>query len=396
VRFENMHNPQIPRVPRHPTQNVVFLDDVYDEKLIGQGNYYSPDEISEMVKMDGCKTSMHIFGEGNNDPNLQENVAQTRGFVNRPKNKGDFDKEKQKEKEKEKTNEKVSNEKVRDGSGTKRKQLSSNSTQMTYNVMEGLSKLRTTLYFIELVKIPQQRQNILKLFNDPSERDKVVITSPKQSQSPSTTKMRCKIFPFYISIENHDVALHNCLVEIGTTKNIMSLAVMEALGMSFTKYYETDESIYAIDSIKVSAYGEIKDFYDWITTAPYIIIVFNIIVVELPPAYGVVLGRDWTSIISGYIMNDGSCMILPCKEGVMIKVPHEPRKPFSFKNKDNELMENYIDVGIGNYVILYMEHNEILEKVKDSYNQEYLFEGYWRMSFDGACSKSKNGFFMHK
>jgi hypothetical protein len=42
--------------------------------------------------MDECKASMYIYGEGDNDPNLQENVAHTRGFVNRPKNKGDSDK----------------------------------------------------------------------------------------------------------------------------------------------------------------------------------------------------------------------------------------------------------------------------------------------------------------
>jgi hypothetical protein len=72
---------------------------------------------------------------------------------------------------------------------------------------------------------------------------------------------------------------------------------------------------------------------------------FNIIVVYLPPAYGFVLGRDWTSILDGYLMNDGSCIMLPGKEGVMTKVPREPRNPFSFKKKENELMEDYIDSG---------------------------------------------------
>jgi hypothetical protein len=142
--------------------------------------------------------------------------------------------------------------------------------------------------------------------------------------------------PFYISIENHDISLHNCLVDIGVTNNIMLLVVMEALGMSFTKYYETGESIYAIDSRKVPAYEEIKDFYAWITTSTHIIKVFNIIVVDLPPAYGFVLGKYWTSMIGGYI-DDESCMMLPHKEGAMIKVPREPR--------------------IGNYSILDMEHN---------------------------------------
>jgi hypothetical protein len=139
---------------------------------------------------------MYIFGEGDNDPYSQENVAQTRGFVNRPKNKGDSHKEK--EKEKEKTNEKLSNEKVTDGNRTKRQHLASSSTQMMYNVMEDLSKWRMTLPFMEVVKMPQQRQDILKLLDDPSEIVEVVVTSPKQSQTPSTAKLRGKITPFYI------------------------------------------------------------------------------------------------------------------------------------------------------------------------------------------------------
>jgi ribonuclease HI len=171
----------------------------------------------------------------------------------------------------------------------------------------------------------------------------------------------------------------------------MSLAVMEALGMICTKYYETGERIYAIDSRKVPTYREIKDFYAWITTTPHIIIVFNINVVDLPPVYGVVLGRYWTSMIGGYIMNDEFCMMLPGKDGAMIKVPHELRKPFSFKKKENELMEDYIDVKIGNYVILDMKHNKSLEQVQGLGNQECLFEGYWRMSFNGTYSKSGNG-----
>jgi hypothetical protein len=54
-------------------------------------------------------------------------------------------------------------------------------------------------------------------------------------------------------------------------------------------------------------------------------------------------------------------------------------------------MEGYIDVGIGNYAILDMEHLESLEKIQDTEDQEHLFEVYWRVSFDGACSRSKSG-----
>jgi hypothetical protein len=56
-----------------------------------------------------------------------------------------------------------------DGIGSKMKHMTSNSTQMKYNVVEDLSKLRITLPFTEVVKIPQQRENILKLLDDPYE-----------------------------------------------------------------------------------------------------------------------------------------------------------------------------------------------------------------------------------
>ena len=78
---------------------------------------------------------------------------------------------------------------------------------------------------------------------------------------------------FYITIENHDVVLHNFLVDSGATNNIIPFSVMEELIMGCTKYYETSESIYVIDSRQVPTYGEIKDFYVWITTNPHIVTV---------------------------------------------------------------------------------------------------------------------------
>jgi hypothetical protein len=168
---------------------------------------------------------------------------------------------KKKSKKIKKKNEKRENEKVTNNIRSKRKHLASNSTQMTYNFVEDLSKLRITLPFTRVGKIPQQQEKNLKLLDDPSERTEVVATSLKQTQNQSTIKLRGKIPPFYISIENHDVALHNCLVDTGVTNNLIPLEIMEELGMSCTKYYNTSESIYAIDYRKVPTYGEINEFY---------------------------------------------------------------------------------------------------------------------------------------
>jgi hypothetical protein len=49
VRFEKTNNPQRPRVPKKPIPNAIILDDVYDEKMVEQGNYYLADESFKNV-----------------------------------------------------------------------------------------------------------------------------------------------------------------------------------------------------------------------------------------------------------------------------------------------------------------------------------------------------------
>jgi hypothetical protein len=108
--------------------------------------------------------------------------------------------------------------------------------------------------------------------------------------------------------------LHNCMVDNLATNNIMPLSIMKEVGLECTKYDETGERTNAIDSIKVPTYGEIKDFCAWISSAPHIKTIFTIIVVELPTTYVVVLVREWCFPFGRYIMNDGSCMMLPNKD----------------------------------------------------------------------------------
>jgi hypothetical protein len=90
-------------------------------------------------------------------------------------------------------NEKEENKNVTDRTRRKKQHLVSNPPQMKYNVVEDLSKLRITLPFTDVVKIPQQRENILRLLDDPSGRMEVVVISTKQSQNTSTVKLRGKI-----------------------------------------------------------------------------------------------------------------------------------------------------------------------------------------------------------
>jgi ribosomal protein S4E len=53
---------------------------------------------------------------------------------------------------------------------------------MTYNVIDDLSKLRITFPFMEVVKIPQQRENLLRILDDSDTRMEVAVINSKQQQ----------------------------------------------------------------------------------------------------------------------------------------------------------------------------------------------------------------------
>jgi hypothetical protein len=71
---------------------------------------------------------------------------------------------------------------------------------MTYNVVDDLTKLRINLAFMEVVKIPQQRENILKILNEPTTKIEVVVTNSKPQQNITPAKLRGKVPLFYITI----------------------------------------------------------------------------------------------------------------------------------------------------------------------------------------------------
>jgi hypothetical protein len=54
--------------------------------------------------------------------------------------------------------------------------------QMTYNVIDDLAKLRITFPFMEVVKIPQQRENILKILDDSNTRIEGVVMNSRNNK----------------------------------------------------------------------------------------------------------------------------------------------------------------------------------------------------------------------
>lgn len=66
---------------------------------------------------------------------------------------------------------------------------------------------------------------------------------------------RGKVLQFFIYLGTNDLIIHNCMVDSGSTHNIMPLFLMKTISLDCTKHYKVGECIFSIDSISVLAYG---------------------------------------------------------------------------------------------------------------------------------------------
>jgi hypothetical protein len=156
-----------------PNPNVVVLEEIFEEENFenfDQEANIIQDEILESVQMDEGESSFYIFNEQEEPDILTRKCCTNKSTSKQIQNKRGCRKRKRKDKRKCCRNNKTTNSLIKQ----------KNPQQMTYNVIDDLTKLRITFPFMEVVKIPQQRENILKILDEPSTRIEVVVTNSRQ------------------------------------------------------------------------------------------------------------------------------------------------------------------------------------------------------------------------
>ena len=123
-------------------------------------------------------------------------------------------------------------------------------------------------------------------------------------------KARFKTPPFLLTLEilNHNV--HNCLVDSGSSVNVMPLAVCEKIN---GKPKPTTWEVTQLDRTNVKVVGEMEDVLIRLSTNEKICQYIDIVVVDIPDVYGLILNQDWSARLKGYFASDWSHLWLPHK-----------------------------------------------------------------------------------
>jgi hypothetical protein len=129
-----------------------------------------------------------------------------------------------------------------------------------------------------------------------------------------------KNLPFYLSLLVNDKVLHNCMLDSGASSNVMTKKVMEQLNLRISRPYH---NICALDSQTIEVYGLIKGLQVYLTVFPDIMIEMDIVVINVPDLWGMLLNRKAAANLGGSLQMDLSYATLPTPNGGTFKLNRE-------------------------------------------------------------------------
>jgi len=130
----------------------------------------------------------------------------------------------------------------------------------------------------------------------------------------------------------HDHMLHNCMLNSRASHNVMPKAIMEKWGLEITRPYG---DLYSFDSRKVKCMGMIK--YLVVNIAQILVksIRMDVVVVDIPAKYGMLLSRSWGTKLGGSLQLDMTYTTIPIFDGQFNRLYREMRLAYNVSDPQN-------------------------------------------------------------
>jgi hypothetical protein len=127
--------------------------------------------------------------------------------------------------------------------------------------------------------------------------------------------------PFFMTLKMNNKFLNNCMLDTGAGANMMYLKVMQQMGLKVTRPYK---NVCGIESKYVPTHGVIENIEVRLKEFPEKIVYIDIIVVDVPDVWGMLLSRNFGAMIGGSPEMDLTFLQLPLKDGTTGRLLNVP------------------------------------------------------------------------
>ena len=137
-----------------------------------------------------------------------------------------------------------------------------------------------------------------KMNRNPQDVSAAMIGNKSKSMTP----------PFLITFEILNMNVHNCVVNSSASSTMMLYTITKRLHVIPEK---TGTRIMQIDRTNAKVIRVLKYVLIRMAAKPQYTQVIDIVVVDIPEAYGMLLSRDWLAKLNGYFSTNWSHLLLP-------------------------------------------------------------------------------------
>jgi ribonuclease HI/transposase InsO family protein len=273
-------------------------------------------------------------------------------------------------------------------------------TDLSIDLGSWISSAKMLVPVSDLLKIPSQKEKLLKAINVPDnkkvEKNQEVDKSQekeskKQSDPPVilTSRDRTKEEnpPFFVSLEINDQWLHNCMYDSGASSNIITKGIMQRLGLKVTRPYQ---NICAMDSREIETHGIIIDMPVKLAFHPDFTFKMDVLVIDVPAAWGMLLSRKWGAHMGGCLNMDLTFATIPYPPPSTenFRLFREKERKYHIEDPKEQFNEFICQTSdMGNFSIC----SNFLAPVEEKFKDEKETNKAWKMNFDGAHSRSGKG-----
>jgi hypothetical protein len=200
--------------------------------------------------------------------------------------------------------------------------------------------------------------------------------------------------PLYTSLNIHYKVLHNCLMDLGASHNLMPKTFMEELGLEITKSYH---DLYSFVSRRVQCLGVIKYLVVTFFHLPMKSVVMDIMVADVPPKFGMLFSRSWIKRLGETLQMDLTYATIPVFEGEHRRLYREAQLAYIISDDENPTNHPIfaLDTDLGSSLL---QLTDTLEAPLKFIKQAISFREIpppttfvWKMYFDGASSREGVG-----
>jgi ribonuclease HI len=183
-------------------------------------------------------------------------------------------------------------------------------------------------------------------------------------------------------------------MDSGASHNLMPKIVMDELGLEVTKTYH---DLYSFDSRKVKCLRVIKDLVVSLFQLPMKSVVMDIVVVDVPPKFGMLLSRSWIKRLGGTLQMDLSYATIPVFGGEHRRLYREAQLAYIISDEANPINHPIfsVDTDLGTSIL---QLSDVPQPPIEIRKQPITFcedpppkTSVWKMFFDGASSRESVG-----